>query len=105
MGYGGLIIGYIFNSHRMFHYNMEMLIGGGALAKKHNKEHDSHDHDNDDAFAVIEPAANVSFAITKFSDISVGMSYRYIQETNQANLTDADLSGWSVNTSIVFGKF
>jgi len=105
MGYGGLIAGYIFNSHRMLHYNIEMLVGGGALAKRRHKEHDSYDHDNDDAFAVMEPAVNVSLAITKFSDISLGMSYRYIQETNQTNLSDSDLSGWSVNTSIVFGKF
>ena len=99
MGYGGVIAGYIFNPSKFVHYNVEMLLGAGGLDNEKNRA------DDPDAFSVIEPAANVSFAITPYADLSIGVSYRLVQETNQANLSDSDLSGWSMNTSLVFGRF
>jgi len=104
IGYGGLIAGYIFNASKAVHYNVEMLVGAGGLANSHEKNHDNHDHDSD-TFSVLEPGVNLSFALTRFSDFSAGISYRFVQETDQTNISDADLSGWSFNTSIVFGKF
>ncbi|MDH3326086.1 MAG: hypothetical protein OEM38_05135 [Gammaproteobacteria bacterium] len=105
MGYGGVLAGYIFNPQKILHYNVELLVGAGGLGDSNHQNNNNCDDPNGDAFAVIEPGANVSFAVTKYSDVSLGVSYRYVQETNQVNLSDSDLSGWSVNTSIVFGKF
>ena len=101
-GYGGVIAGYIFKPSKVVHYNIEMLLGAGGLA---DGRHSNDDTDNTDAFAVVEPSANVSFSITQYADLSFGLSYRLVQETNQANLSDSDLSGLSFNTSLVFGRF
>lgn len=107
MGYGGLLMGYVFKPNHMLHFNIELLAGAGGLVNdqyEHNNNHDEHDN-LDDVFSIIEPGANLSFAIAKFVDISAGISYRYVQSIDTVNLTDADLSGWSFNTSVVFGKF
>jgi len=102
MGYGGVIAGYIFEPSKMMHYNVEMLLGAGGLDEG---RHSADDSETTDTFAVIEPSANVSFSITQYADLSFGVSYRLVQETNQANLSDSDLSGLSFNTSLVFGRF
>lgn len=109
MGYGGALLGYVFKPNRLLHFNIELLAGAGGLFdeqqhQSHHNDDDEHD-DSDDKFFIIEPGANVSFAIAKFADISAGISYRYLQNIDTVNLTDADLSGWSFNTSVVFGKF
>jgi len=101
MGYGGVIAGYIFKPSKIVHYNVEMLLGAGGL----DDGRDTGDAENTDTFAVVEPSANVSFSITQYADLSFGLSYRLVQETNQVNLSDSDLSGLSFNTSLVFGRF
>jgi len=104
MGYGGLLIGHIFKPSKLVHYNIELLAGGGGLGEQYEHRKDSDEYKGD-AFAFFEPGVNVSLALTKFADISLGASYRLVDGTNQDILSDSDLSGWSVNSSIVFGKF
>ncbi len=107
MGYGGLLMGYIFQPNHMLHFNVELLAGAGGLGDEQHERKNNHDErgDVEDVFSIIEPGANLSFSITKFADISAGMSYRYVQSIDTENLTDSNLSGWSFNTSVVFGKF
>jgi len=102
MGYGGLLIGHIFQPKQLFHYNVEMLVGAGSLGNHHQHNHDDR---NMDTFSFIEPGANVGVALTRFADLSLGVSYRVVGDTDQSNLSNSDLSGWSMTTSLVFGKF
>jgi len=108
MAYGGLIFGYIGQPNKPVNYSLEMLIGGGRIGMSGlHDEVTSHNTqgDSSDGFFAAEPAVLVNFNLSRFATASVGLSYRYISGSNQATLTDSELSGLTAQLSFMFGRF
>lgn len=124
-GYGGLRLEYVCCSHKLVHFSVPVLIGGGGAAVL-EKNRDAGEYgeinwdvnDNDDwdewddygviessGYFVVEPGVNVELNIVKHFRIAMGSSYRYIAGTDLEYIKDADLSNFSFNLSFKFGVF
>lgn len=97
MGYGGLILEYVFASDALVHLTGELLIGAGGLTTQFGAD--------DDAFFVAEPGANLMLNVTKFFRFGVGVSYRYIQGADFGGLDSGDLTGLAWGLTFKFGAF
>ena len=93
----GLILGFIGSPTRIFHYTLELLLGGGQLII-------DQENGTDIVFAA-EPQAYVSVNISSFAVLNIGISYRYIYGSDNSEFSDSDLSGAAVNLNVMFGKF
>ncbi|MDH5216566.1 MAG: hypothetical protein OEX19_02650, partial [Gammaproteobacteria bacterium] len=92
----GLILGYIVQPNRIFHFTFEMLIGGGQLILEQES--------GSDAVFAAEPQVYLSVNLSRVAVLNIGVSYRYINGNNGEYL-DSALSGASLNTNIIFGRF
>ena len=104
LGYGGILLGYIFPSQHLFTYSVELLAGAGGISGNTSTV-STNGNISDDTIFVFEPAAYVQINITKFANINAGISYRMIGGSNTNGLSNADLSGLSANINIMFGAF
>lgn len=103
LGYGGLLMGYIFPSQKLFTYSVELLAGAGGISRNDNVA--SYGNHQEDTIIVFEPAVYAQLNLTKFANINAGISYRTIGDSNTSGLSNSDLSGLSANINIVFGAF
>ncbi len=109
-GYGGLVLGALIAPKEIIHIYVPVLLGaGGAYITENDYRNDNgryvNEFDESSAFAVIEPGIEVELNLTKFFKIGLGASYRYVTESNLANMTNNDLSGYSGSFSLKFGNF
>ncbi|MCB2205864.1 hypothetical protein KQI65_14055 [bacterium] len=116
MGYGGFIMEYTIAPNDLIHFNVQALIGGGAV---HYREHwyvgyehhsnswdDDEDYGPSDIFFVIEPAANVEFNMTSWFRMDIGASYRHVSGIDVLEgMKNEDLRGLSGNLTLKFGAF
>jgi hypothetical protein len=111
MGYTGLIVEYRYQPHRLLHFGGSMLIGyGGATTMRPTSFRPFGLFENavrlfSANFFVLEPSAFGEVNLSPSVALSVGASYRYIagyRESLGATLTNANLSGISVNTGVRF---
>lgn len=121
MGYGGLRMEYVCCSHKLVHFSIPVLIGGGGagVAKEtkdikvevnYSDDEDVIDEDNwstieSSGFFVVEPGLNLEFNIIKYFRITMGASYRYVAGTDLYYISDSDLSDVSFNLGFKFGVF
>lgn len=111
MGYGGLELGYIFNSDEVIHFTIYCLAGGGGVTIGHDPGKDTYGSDKywydvlSDGFLVLEPTASIELNLTQFFRIEIGASYRYIDGLENKFVTDDDIDGLSGVVSFKFGKF
>lgn len=109
MGYGGLILGYINNQHKLVHFSSEVLIGAGGATYSVNRNNWDNENDwsnfEDSAFLVIEPSLYLELNVTDFMVVGIGGSYRYTNGVNLSKSDDSDISGFSGNLVFKFGKF
>ena len=58
------------------------------------------------AFLLFEPGLQLEVNVTQFMKIGLGAGYRMVQGTTLRNdITDDDLTYWTGNFSLIFGKF
>jgi hypothetical protein len=110
----GLMTEYVFASNKVVHVNLT-LFGGGAFTVQYERKDlddwDQNDFDDDDFdhdenfFYVLEPGAQLELNVFKWMRLSPGISYRKTFGSDALGLEDKDLSDWSYNISLKFGKF
>lgn len=114
MGYGGLMLEYIVMPQSAVHLTVPVLIGAGgaSLAYRISDEPTFQPDDwtnwqytESSAFFFIEPGVGLELNMTRFFRLDLGVSYRYIAGTSLERLTDSDLSDFSLNLALKFGKF
>ena len=58
------------------------------------------------AFLLFEPGLQLEVNVAQFMKIGLGAGYRMVQGTTLRNdITDDDLTYWTGNFSLIFGKF
>jgi len=98
MGYGGLMLGYLWGDDKKTSLNFYVLGGYGGITE------DSREHvKQEDDFWVVRPAIEVDFRITEWMAIGVGGGYRWAMGSNISSLTDKDLSASFGSITLRFG--
>jgi hypothetical protein len=117
MGYGGIILEYIYNSHKIVHLTGSLLIGAGSMAynnepntqRNNNMMYEYNDNVSFDRkrsdFFVLEPALNAEFNIASWFRINTGVSYRFVTSLDMPKTTNSQISGLSGNIILKFGRF
>ncbi|HEY8344675.1 MAG TPA: hypothetical protein VIL66_05700 [Bacillota bacterium] len=102
LGYAGLVLEYINNSHKLVHYTVGALIGIGTVG------YDSQDSKRvyaDDTIFVLEPGIGLELNITTSFRANLGLSYLHIDGVKLEGTKAEDLSGATVSLSFKFGAF
>ncbi|UCG91468.1 MAG: hypothetical protein JSV97_10370 [candidate division WOR-3 bacterium] len=103
-GYGGLLVGYINNSHELIHLSVHSLIGGGGLC--YRRWYDVwYDEQYIDAVFVLEPGLDLELNVTRYFRIGLGGSYRLVYGVNFDDLSNYDVSGPAASVTFKLGKF
>lgn len=109
VGYGGLMLEYTHNSHKLLHFNGNVFVGaGGAGYTWTNSSLDNSsgsDFWGSDAFFVAELGINAELNVASFARVSIGGSYRLVSGLSLAGLDNKELSGPAGNINFKFGKF
>lgn len=101
MGYTGLMMGFNIMPKKVVHFAVPLFLGAGNLELDHNNI-----FVENSAFLLFEPGLQLEVNVVQFMKIGLGVGYRMVHGTNLRNdITDDDLTYWSGNFSIVFGKF
>lgn len=103
-GYGGFMMEYIFDSNRLFHYNVKMLVGAGGVGYALRDDFNATDTKQSACF-VMELDANVEMNVTDYMRICVGAAYRHVGGNDLVGLEDSDLAGPSGVVTFKFGSF
>lgn len=116
---GGLLVEYTVMPSKLIHFNIENMIGSGAVYNdvgNYSEYHDPIDYSSDGCF-VWEPALNMTINVSKKLRIATGVSYRYVEGINfnagtyqiqipfVENIVDEDLMGFSAEIVIKYGVF
>ena len=110
-GYGGLYLGYTVAPNNLIHIDIPVLIGAGGVDLSDdnvtitNNDFTLKPSVESSAFFVAEPGLNIEFNMASFCKLGLGGGYRWIYGTNLENISDEELSGWTANFSLRFGKF
>ena len=102
LGYSGLVLEYINNSHKLVHYSVGTLIGAGEV--EYDSKTSKEDYDSDTIF-VVEPGINLELNVTSSFRLGFGVSYRYVSGVRLEGINDEDLSGATANLTLKFGSF
>ncbi len=115
MGYGGLLLEYIAFPKKSIHLAFPLIIaaGGTSLGSKIDPDLNSQDpqdwvtykHVESSAFFLVEPGVSIELNMVKFFRLDLGASYRFISGTNLERLSNSDLSDFTFNVALKFGKF
>lgn len=101
MGYTGLMMGFNIMPKKVVHFSIPLFVGVGNLELEHQNV-----FVENSAFLLFEPGLNLELNVLQFMKIGLGAGYRMVHNTNLRNdITDDDLSYWTGNFSLVFGKF
>jgi hypothetical protein len=100
MEYGGFEIEYIFNSDKLLHYSLGLVIGGGRV--NYTPYEGPWVESN---FFVARPAANVELNALSFFRISLGLGYRITAGGEIEAITNSDLRGFAPTLTFKFGVF
>ncbi|GAG71145.1 unnamed protein product, partial [marine sediment metagenome] len=100
-GYAGLLLGYVNRSHKIVHFSVHSLIGGGGLCYRTCFYDDCYD----DMLFVFEPGIDVMLNVTKNFRIGIGGSYRFAHGVEFDELMSDDISGPAGSLIFKFGKF
>ena len=109
-GYGGLFLEYIIASHKLVHFSIQTLIGGGGVGRYSDWDcgewgcGDDYWRDSD-AFFALEPGANLMLNLHKFVRVGFGATYRFVDGVSYLGLCDSDLSGATGQFIVKFGSF
>ena len=101
MGYGGFDMEVLLRSDDLVHLTLQGLIGGGGVTYRFDPVHPT----SWDAVFVAEPGVNLELNVTHFMRVSVGGSYRFVQDVDLVGVTNQDLSNWAGTLLFKFGVF
>lgn len=110
----GLMTEYVFWSNKVVHFNISLFSGGGFTVQYERKDWedwDENEFDNDDLdhdenfFYVMEPGAQLEVNVFRWMRLSPGISYRKSFGSEGIGMKDRDVSDWSYNVTLKFGKF
>ena len=104
--WGGLLE-YVIASEKLIHVNVNTMIGAGGVryaVKNYQHEHSEIDY-SEDAVFVIEPGLDIELNVHKNFRMGFGIYYRFVNGVNYADLTNADLNGFSGQITLKFGAF
>jgi hypothetical protein len=104
-GYGGVLLEYIANSHKLLHYEIQSIIGAGNVSFRDEKNRENQDNLEEDSFFVWEPGANIILNVTKSFRISVGGTYRFVSGVALLGTSEEDLTDYTIQIGFKFGKF
>ncbi len=101
MGYTGMMMGFNIMPTKVVHFSVPLFVGVGNIEL---------DRDNifveNSAFLLFEPGLQVEINVLQFMKIGLGGGYRLVNGTNLRNdISDDDLTYWTGNFSLIFGKF
>lgn len=110
MGYGGLIVEPVVFHKSLVHFTLPVLIGVGGAGYRSSLYGDYWDDSywdsyHADAFFVVEPGINAELNIFKWMRLDAGISHRFVSSGYFGTPLGEELSGWSANVSLKFGKF
>jgi hypothetical protein len=101
MGYTGLMMGFNILPRKVVHFSIPLFVGVGNLELEHNDA-----FVENSAFLLFEPGLQLEVNVMQFMKIGLGGGYRMVHGTNLRNpVTDEDLTYWTGNFSLIFGKF
>lgn len=113
-GQFGLQTEYVFWSNRVVHFNFTLFNGAGFTLQYDRDRYDDWDDfefDDDDYnhdenfFYVMEPGVQLEVNVLKWLRFSPGVSYRKSFGSEGIGMRDRDISDWSYNVTLKFGKF
>ncbi|GAB4405485.1 MAG: hypothetical protein OHK0053_31400 [Microscillaceae bacterium] len=111
LGYGGLFVEPILWSNRMVHFSFPVSFGAGWFGYVEDWDDDefnlggSRSLIDDEVFWVIEPGANAELNVASFLRLSLGVSYRIVEDLSIRNTEPDALRGFNTNFSLKFGRF
>ena len=101
-GYGGVLVQMTGDTRQRMFIEMTMLLGGGNAS--YHLENSSNTIDSG-GFFVFEPGAHLTYRITNFLQLGVGVTYRMTEGFKVMSYDDHDLSGAAGSLQIRFGTF
>lgn len=105
-GYGGICVGYIWNSNEPIHLVFPVYLGMGT-SNEYEIEIDG-DHGtgiNSPGFAIIEPGVQLELNLQQNLRLIVGINYRYMDLSRFEELNRNDLDGLGLHFGLKMGKF
>ena len=99
LGYGGLELGAITGQPKSGQLSFGVLFGGGGITEDSRYFHDYH------GFFVMEPQLDLLVNLSPNVRVTIGASYRFIDDLQSLNYTEDDLQGPSVNFGVALGCF
>ena len=100
-GYGGVEFGIIAGRPRSGQLSFGVLLGGGGIRDYRYYGYDYRDR----SFFVMEPQLDLMADVSRHVRLSLGASYRFVDDTHSDRYTKDDLRGASINFAIGFGSF
>jgi hypothetical protein len=99
MGYGGIEFGVMAGTPRTGLLSMGVLIGGGGVSE------DRRYFDRVESFFVVEPQLDLSVSLAQNVRLSIGGSYRFVDDLKSLRYTEDDIQGPSFNVGVAIGIF
>jgi hypothetical protein len=110
-GQVGLVTEYVAGSDKPLHFVFHLFSGAGFTLQYQrygwhngNNDYDGEIHD-ENWFFVAEPGVQLEINLFKWMRFSPGVSYRAAFGSDAIGLQDKDLSAFSYNATLKFGKF
>lgn len=104
--YGGVEVEYVFEPEEIVTYSVYTLIGLGTVSSHfYNQEYPDNYFDHNymgNPFFVVEPSFNVKLNVTRFLQVSVGVSYLSTVGAEFQTVDDKSLSGVNGSLTIKF---
>jgi hypothetical protein len=112
-GYGqaGLVTEWVMGSNKSAHLVFHLFTGAGYTTQYERWTNNSFDWNeshpvyDQNWFFVAEPGVQLEVNLFRWMRFSPGVSYRKAYNSTGRGLTDNDLSDWSYNLTLKFGKF
>ncbi len=108
-GQVGLVTEYVFGSGKPIHFVVSLFTGAGFTLQYerygyHNGNYPADVHD-ENWFFVAEPGAQIEVNLFKWMRFSPGVSWRHSFGSDAKGLSDTDISDFTYNLTLKFGKF
>jgi hypothetical protein len=106
MGYGGLLLEYIFAPASVLHAKAGVLLGSGGISISDQASPREMHGNTNRSINVIEPELHAEVNVTRFFRVAAGATWRVVGGVgNAAGFTDADFSGPAASLMFQFGRF
>lgn len=99
LGYGGLELGVIAGRPKSGQLSFGVLFGGGGISEDSRYFHDYN------GFFVMEPQLDFLVNLSPSVRVTIGASYRFVDDLQSLRYTEDDLQGPSVNIGLAVGCF